>query len=807
MRKILVLMSVLLHASAFAQFVTHGMTIPAGHPRLFWNSTRLSAAQVWLAANPFTAATNQDIAFQSYVNGSSCTTAVNNATSWLVPYSQWNTSANGSDSYRTETENFLLVFDWCYSSFSTASLGTTTLSTSIVAGQAVSMTVAATTGMFVGEVLTLGGTGTENVIVDQVTDSTHVRVQNVVNAHTNGITITLMNKKDSFANKVVIWAKSIQQQSWGGSASGGQISNNYYWGNMRNEFEIGVVSYGDVATDPDNLIDDSLTTRWTNQIVAGAVANGSLSGGIPQEGMEYGAAQFQYWLIPMLSAANMGRSLSTESPYFKELAFWALYSTSPAKTYIKDFGGLVQYFMNTWSDDEITASGGGILWARGYITDGMNVLSQLYSSINAGKYARQYLNSFPTVAPLALDPYSSSTRNYYVSNFITSADPGVSALAYTSLPLDYYATGYQAGIWKTAWNSSASYVFYQFSKPTGAGHSHNDFGNADIWRNGRYLSRKTISYGNTIAGEPNINANANQSNDTVSNLYNNVLGFTNVALGQDSNASYMMPTITAGSPVVSRLESVTGYGYVAADTSNTYLWDPGHSSFNTGVVGSVIREMIWIRSLETLVVFDRVVTAAQTHGGSLTASQVVTTAFHHYEVSPTQDGGGSDYQHWTSTNGTQVMRQTVLIPAGLTSSNARLINEASCVGCDAVGQFRLDIDNSGAATRYHLSVLQARDTGGTNHTATVVDSNAGSPTTGTFTITITPSAGSATTIVFNKGASSSGGTIAIAGGIAGNLRSDVQGITYTDNGPVWAGSTTSTPLTFQGITAKGITVP
>jgi hypothetical protein len=40
-------------------------------------------------------------------------------------------------------------------------------------------------------------------------------------------------------------------------------------------------------------------------------------------------------------------------------------------------------------------------------------------------------------------------------------------------------------------------------------------------------------------------------------------------------------------------------------------------------------------------------------------------------------------------------------------------------------------------------------------------------------------------IVFNKGQSSSGGTISVAGGSVVNLRTTVQPVSYTDNGVVW----------------------
>jgi len=268
--------------------------------------------------------------------------------------------------------------------------------------------------MFVGEVLKLDGAGAENVIVKQVTGSTTVLVQNVVNSHTSGITITLLSQRDSFIQKFTIWAQSIQQQEWGGTQNSGMKMSNYYWGNMRNEFEIGIITYGDNGSGPgsapDNLIDNAVVNRWTNQIVANAGANGSLSGGIPHEGIAYGSAQFQYMIIPFFSAKDMGRDLILETPFMKQLLYWTLYSTTPSKTFIKDVDpNATEYFISTWSDDEVTRDHGGILWGRAYIEDGMNAMAQLFAanspSTNLGPYARYYLNTLGLSIPLNIDPY------------------------------------------------------------------------------------------------------------------------------------------------------------------------------------------------------------------------------------------------------------------------------------------------------------------------------------------------------------------------------------------------------------------
>jgi hypothetical protein len=90
----------------------------------------------------------------------------------------------------------------------------------------------------------------------------------------------------------------------------------------------------------------------------------------------------------------------------------------------------------------------------------------------------------------------------------------------------------------------------------------------------------------------------------------------------------------------------------------------------------------------------------------------------------------------------QVVRQSVLIPSSATS---RIINVQTCSGCDAgIGQFRLEVDNSGSAQRYLLNVLQARS----NSQANVI-----------------------------KGQTSIGGSINLAGGGVSLLRPGVQTIT------------------------------
>ena len=163
----------------------------------------------------------------------------------------------------------------------------------------------------------------------------------------------------------------------------------------------------------------------------------------------------------------------------------------------------------------------------------------------------------------------------------------------------------------------------------------------------------------------------------------------------------------------------------------------------------------------------------------LSAENEVNTFVIHFETNPTLE----DAAHLTATNGAQALRLTTLVPAAPTR---RVINEQSCSGCSAgVGQYRVELDTSGNAQRYFLNALQGRDATAGNIVASVVDSAPSSPATGTFTVTLQPSVGAATTVVFNKGQTSSGGTVNLAGAGVTALRTGVQTISYTDSGPVW----------------------
>jgi hypothetical protein len=98
-------------------------------------------------------------------------------------------------------------------------------------------------------------------------------------------------------------------------------------------------------------------------------------------------------------------------------------------------------------------------------------------------------------------------------------------------------------------------------------------------------------------------------------------------------------------------------------------------------------------------------------------------------------------------------------------------------------QYRIEANNGnpGNVLSYNIYTIQLGDASGfAALTPSVADSAPGTPATGTFTITLDGN----DSLVVNKGIKSSGGTIKAAGSTKA-LTTAVQGMTITDNGPVW----------------------
>jgi len=334
----------------------------------------------------------------------------------------------------------------------------------------------------------------------------------------------------------------------------------------------------------------------------------------------------------------------------------------------------------------------------------------------------------------------------------TAVDPGGSTQAFSTLPLDYYASGPHFAFWRSSWNTDASALFLQMGQTSGVGHTHFDVGNFQWFRSGTYLIRETPTYTTTVAGY-----NSSGTVDGSSGYAHNVPligGLPGVIAGcTDSNA------------VLRRMESQLSYAYIDADISGTYsnnICAGNHPERENAYAKHVEREFIFFRDIEILLVLDRLQSDTARRGKTFTS---------HCENRPSS----IDALHYACVDGNQQAKYSVLLPV---TGALTVVNEASNSATCGQGacQFRLEVNDSNpiGAQSYFLIAIQGLNARGSGLTPTVQDDGS------SWTVTLDADH----RVTLNKGMSSAGGSVTI-NGTRTNLRSDVQKMTITDNGPMW----------------------
>jgi hypothetical protein len=551
-------------------------------------------------------------------------------------------------------------------------------------------------------------------------------------------------------------------QTWGNV---GMPVSNYFCGQFRNDFDFGIASYFD-NTNADANLKYGAVNRWNDLLnfvsPSGTGKNGALGNGLYSQegGGEYGRYCLNYYAVALTSSALLGRDMWTETTAFKSGVLQTIYNTMLVPTTSR---GMWDGF--TWADDENWVNGtgcgyishngpdghGGCGMSSQFYGDFMQAAATEYSATNIGKYARQWISTVnPAIGPL-----------------FKSVDPGGAALAFSNLPLDYYSSGAQYMYLHDTWAPTGTTMLWQMGlnrggnpSPTlavGTGHWHIDAGTFQVSRKGVNIIRETMGYSETVAG------------------YNSI-GTTSAAGGLAHNvplvggqAGVIAQEISDGPGIVKRLETQPNYAFAATDLTLTYLnnvVDSGNPSRENSFAVSVVREYYYFRGINTLVILDRIQTDAATRS---------TTFVSHCETNPTVVSATVK-----CIDGTQEALYTALLPAApaitIVAENA---NSATAAGW----QYRIEANNSnpGNVVSYNVYTIQLGDASGFSAlTPGIVDSIPGSPSSGTFTITLDVN----DSLVVNKGIKSSGGTIKAAGS-TNALATAVQGMTITDNGPVW----------------------
>jgi hypothetical protein len=513
-------------------------------------------------------------------------------------------------------------------------------------------------------------------------------------------------------------------------------ANNYYWGYLRNALLWAVASYHENAQAPD-ILRHALETRWRDSFLPYAAGNGR--GGVPAEGSQYGRYTMSYATIPMTTAAQLGDDMWNQTAFYKESLFYLLYATTPAATTTRGKDQR-RFELFPFNDDE-------------FFRDGGTAESAYYAAFLTSAIDRWRATPLAGWAQTWLDQVRPPMNPVNAAVF-TRAE----ARPLASLPLDYYAPGNSYFYARNRWGADATLVNLQLGRASNTGeggHEHVDWGAFQIWRGGRWLSRETTGYVDAIAsykaGPPVDCGTAVGHNGGV--LFDGI--------GIKTRA------YRKGPPRTLRLESRPQHSYAAVDLSDSYRTTAvAPADRDNPFARRSLREYVFVRALETLVVLDRF----ESSGERKPAEQITKTFLTHFETAPKLEGPNSVLD----VNGDQALRLTTLVPAAPTY---RVVDEGG-----RVGQFRVEIEQTGAAQGYFVNVLQARGALDPDLDARVVE------TADAFEITLLhPTRGSAR-VVFAKGMVSRGGAFGFAAAgtpVMAPLTETVQGIRVTDEGPVW----------------------
>lgn len=740
--------------------VVNGLTIPAARPRLWWTPDRLARAKAWYAAHPFTPA-----ALTANVSGSGrdaadwalhyrltgATASARTAIDWLLGYTA--PQAAVGNNAQAASNDYLacwfypVVFDWCY---------------------------------------------------DQMA-STEIS--------------NLVARFDS-------WAAWFAMRSWGGVW---MPNNDYFWGYWTNEILWGVTSYGLSAQAP-WLLDFALKTSGTTvddqgtaidsrltavlkamssptqpALVSDRIINPTaytpglnytkalrpMSGGVPVEGVLYGQAS-SATPVPAFRTAQAlgldfyGSGVPALRDYYKQYLCYLLYTTSQEPTHNRNAAVSPSYQLHPFGD--VDSPSDFPYYPAVYRTvdspvdntlDFMNTAADVFGGTKLGQYAQTWLTMLAGVNV----PH----------RFVAAVAQTGTASPLSELPLDYYGGDTTGFFWaKDRWGAGATDVFFQ-GRAVSSGHFQYDAGNFHVRSKGYYLVKESSGWQTTrsFTGTPaNYNSMTSLAHNTV--LFGYGTDFRGSVLLYDSGTF-----LTQDRGVTLGLESRADHAYAAVDFSHAYQVLPGQASayaaYDNPYAQTFVREFLFVRPLATLVVMDRLESRDAPSKGA-TAAGVVKRFMLHV---PTQGLPSATGNSFTAAVGTQALRVTCLLPA---SASWVFTDEAlnqtdgstTAFGTETDPRYfnvSAQVDDTGAAQSYFLTVLQARDGSAADVTVSLTDNGT------SWTLDVTHPTLGAARALFPKGMSPAGGSFGYdasgATPAVSPLPTAVQPCAVTDGGPVW----------------------
>jgi hypothetical protein len=688
-------------ASAQIAWDPSALSVPPTHPRLLYTAAAdLARARTWYAAHPL-ASTPDAVrrAYKGLMLGSPAgDTLCRQAVDLVLTDPEYQLEAgyeNGvaSDRARWIGEHVILVYDWCWGSF----------------------------------------TGTER----QTLRTRWNRYLEVLNA-----------------------------KSWGGP---GMEFNNYYLGYMRNDVLWGLATWGENTVAGVDRAREFLLHGYRDRYLNGfSVAyQASAIGGVTPEGTAYGRALLDYFLVPGLTLRNMGEDAFARNGFAREAPLYAAYSLTPQITQGTPFGNcLLRYWLQfPFNDDERFAECGFEGVRQEDFSNAMQTFAHLRPSTVLGQIASQFLTTV-----------GGQPSPWMQAFFAGSVPPQ----PFSVLPADYIASGSRTFYTRTAWNApSRSSLVLSLGSMSRVGHNHFDAGSFQWWRGGEWASRESTGY--AYSGESVLGYRGNGTADVYEAIAHNGVLFE----GQGAIEGAGGPD---GPSVLLGLRSDADFSWAAVDLTPAFRdrAQPDPCRYDWPYAERAIREFVFLRELETLLILDRLTGSRDSHryadgevecftgfpnnGQPLREASAVERAVIVHGMSAFQASAGA----WTSAAGAERLTVRSLLPAGA-SVTAR--NERTGPGGASIGNFRLEIVASGAATLEFLSALSAY--GGAEAAPAV----ALTETTSEHQIAVTRGAHSAT-VKWAKGAVP--GALEVTVGARTVLVDPVvQVMRIEDSGPVW----------------------
>lgn len=594
-------------------------------------------------------------------------------------------------------------------------------------------------------------------------------------------------------------AAAMATKSWGAPVDHG---NNYMWGYTRNLLLTAIVllaqettsTFDAVATNcsfigqagansmnvcgddsdviADEFLDEALDVRWTANLLEHL--NGPAKGGIANEGQNYGHYLWDYVGTQMrLVMEDYGRDLTEETPYWEEAAVGIIYASSNRPMYSTQAGTIAGNVTQPW-----------------YAAPTYGDTQGPYGSPFVGEYEE---GAYMTLLALKLAGTELGARiRYWLTNttqlkvipFIKVLDgsQGAAGTDFSAWPLAYCGTGFGACYVRDSWARTGSPSMFfllaeQIFNP-GGNHPHcADPGTWQAWRGQRWVSKTAsaaYSRGMTnLAGTAATNAaqrffgnglTVNDSGDNGFCLTGN--GFES---GETPNAE------------MTRLQYHEG----SAGVSDDFLF----AASNLGVhikpnltsgaaLSTYWRDWVVLPDYSAMCVLDRVVTT----------SDVNKKSFIHFPATPTQASNV-----WTGENNGEFLRAVILADALASHTvtyavvdESAFTSGSACPGADCDPQQRLQINVTGSNTSYIPYCVQTYSTGGNTMSASASEDESN------ITISLSMTGKSNVSIVFAKGATSTGGQVTI-GSTTTAFDTTVATVTADRDGVSWGAGQDPTP--------------